>query len=73
MRLLSRILLAIAVVSVAAAALAADSSLPFGMSVIKTIPEEATLEYRIHGRLVQSIKLLPGTYQIMVRQLEQVR
>jgi len=37
--------------------------------IIKTVPEDAVLEYRIKGQLVQSMPLRPGTYRLSVEEL----
>lgn len=37
------------------------------LRVIKTVPEGATVEYRVRGVVVQSMALAPGTYEITVR------
>lgn len=38
-------------------------------SMIKSVPEAATLEYRVGGQVVQSIDIKPGTYKISITQL----
>jgi hypothetical protein len=38
-------------------------------SMIKTVPQSATLEYRVGGQLIQSLSISPGTYQITVKRL----
>jgi hypothetical protein len=49
--------------------MAATQAVESGLSMIKTIPQAATLEYRIKGQVIQSIDIAPGTYQISVKQL----
>jgi hypothetical protein len=39
------------------------------MQMIKTVPEGATLEYRIQGSAAQSMNLAPGTYRITIESL----
>jgi hypothetical protein len=39
-------------------------------SMIKTVPEAATLEYRVKGQIVQSIDIRPGVYKIVVELLK---
>jgi microcystin degradation protein MlrC len=41
------------------------------LRIIKTVPEGATLELRIHGTIAQSMSVEPGTYEITVRSLSQ--
>jgi hypothetical protein len=41
------------------------------LRVIRTVPEGATIEYRINGRVEQSMNLAPGTYEITVRSLSE--
>lgn len=38
-------------------------------TVIKTVPEGATLEYRVGGQLVQNMPLRAGTYRITVEEM----
>jgi len=38
-------------------------------TVIKTIPEPATLEYRVRGVAMQSMNIEPGVYKITVQKL----
>ena len=40
-----------------------------GLSMIKTVPTAATLEYRVKGQLLQSLDITPGTYEISIKQL----
>lgn len=42
---------------------------PQPLEMIKTIPQAATLEYRIGGRVIQSLDIAPGTYQISIKQI----
>jgi hypothetical protein len=37
--------------------------------IIKSVPEEAVIEYKVKGKVIQSMILLPGTYEITVRDL----
>jgi hypothetical protein len=39
------------------------------VSMIKTIPEVASLEYRIRGQIIQTMTIMPGTYEISIKQL----
>lgn len=38
-------------------------------SLIRTVPEGATLEYRVGGQVVQSVPLRAGTYRITVEEI----
>jgi hypothetical protein len=37
------------------------------LRIIKTVPEGSTLELRVHGNVVQSMAVQPGTYEISIR------
>lgn len=37
--------------------------------MVKTVPQAATLEYRVKGQLLQSLDIVPGVYQISIKQL----
>jgi hypothetical protein len=37
------------------------------MRIIKTVPEGSTLELRVQGKVVQSMSVQPGTYEISIR------
>jgi hypothetical protein len=39
------------------------------MQMIKTVPEGASMEYQIHGKVQQSMALQPGTYRITIESL----
>lgn len=39
------------------------------LRVIKTVPEGATMEYRINGSLISAVALAPGVYEITVREI----
>jgi hypothetical protein len=39
------------------------------LQIIKTVPEGATIEYRVRGEIVQSQSLPAGTYRITVEEI----
>ena len=55
--------------AIAGVMLATPSQAGEPLSMIKMVPRAATLEYRVNGKLLQSINIEPGTYQITVKQL----
>lgn len=59
------------IIALVMSAFFADKATAEPLRIIKTVPEGATLELRIHGAIAQSMSVQPGTYEINVRALSQ--